>query len=122
MTTVLLAGEVEYYAAINAGWEIMWMQQLATNIRYLQHDSTILCSNSISALKNMMSSDEISNCTKHIQIAYHWLHKAVEANFISPKFIAGSNNTADILMKGLNWSTHEWHICNLGMAANKNAG
>jgi hypothetical protein len=45
-TTALSTGEAEYYATVNAGWEIMWMRQLLTNIGYSQLNGTTLRSDS----------------------------------------------------------------------------
>jgi hypothetical protein len=119
-TTALSTGKAEYYMAVYAGQEIMWMWQLLANVGYPQAEGTTLRSDSTSALKNIVTSDEVSNQRKHIRIAYHWLHKAVKANFVSPKFIPGVDNTADILTKGLDCTAHKRHVLNLGLTADEN--
>jgi hypothetical protein len=72
--TALSTGEAEYYAVTHAGREVIWLQQLLTEIRFAPHIETTLRIDNTSSIRMIETPDQVTNHTKHINIAYHWIH------------------------------------------------
>lgn len=119
--TAISTGEAEYYAAVWVGREILWLRQLLAEVGFAQSSGTPLWTDSTSALKMVKSADEITNRTKHIRIAYHWIREAVAAELISPDFTPGEDNVADIFTKGLPAPRHTRLVGMLGLSTRRNA-
>ena len=68
--------EVEYIAATKAGKEMLWMKQFLQELDLKQRDYIVHCDsqNVIDLSKNTMYHVR----TKHIDVRYHWIRKAIE--------------------------------------------
>ena len=77
-TTALSTGEGEYYATVHTGHEVNWVQQLLAEIEFSSQTATTLCINNTSSIHMIETPDQFTNWTKHINIAYHWIHEEVQ--------------------------------------------
>src|SRR6202050_4239540 len=75
--TALSTGEAEYYATTHAGREILWLQQLLAEIGFSPSIGTTLHVDNTSSICMIETPDQVTNRTKHINIAYHWIHEDV---------------------------------------------
>jgi hypothetical protein len=44
--------------------------------------------------------DQVTNCTKHINVMHHWICKEVQKQTILPDYVLSQENIADIFTKG----------------------
>jgi hypothetical protein len=105
----LSTGEAEFYAAEHVGCEILWLQQLPTEVgltprspnpNHLRMDST-------SALRFLDKPDEVSLRTKYVRLSYHWIRAEARCWEFVVEHVPGEDNAADIFTKGL---PAPWHI------------
>ena len=73
--TALFTGEAEYYAVTHAGHEVIWLRQLLTEIGFAPHIGTTLHIDNTSSIHMIETPYQVTNCTKHINIAYHSLYQ-----------------------------------------------
>ena len=100
--------EAEYIAAVEAGKEIIWMQNLLTEFGFdFTSPSPLLIDNNsaVSVAKN----PEHHGRMKHLDLRFHWLRDTVEAGHISPIHIPTTEQAADIFTKPLN--RHKIDVC-----------
>lgn len=92
--------EAEYYAAVEAGKEILWLRNLLGELGYsFPTASTLLIDNqsTVTVTKN----PEHFGRMKHMDLRYFWLRDEVETGNIIPKFVPTGDNPADLLTKPL---------------------
>ena len=78
----LSTGKAEYYSVTHASCEVIWLQQLLTEIRIAPHIGTTLHIDNTSSICMIETPDQVTNHTKHINIAYHWIHVEVQKQTI----------------------------------------
>ena len=76
--TALSTGEAEYYATVHAGREVNWVRQLLAEIGFSPQTATTLHINNTSSIHMIETPDQVTNHTKHINIAYHWICEEVQ--------------------------------------------
>jgi len=108
--------EAEYIAASDATKEAIWLKgfrnELASYMGIpLQHTIRLSIDNA-SAIK-LTRNPEFHGRTKHIPIRHHFIREAVERGDVTPIWIPGRENPADLLTKPLNRPTFEKHLLSL---------
>jgi len=103
--------ESEYYAAGEAGKEVMHLRQLLQTMGFQQPEPTPFGSDSQAALA-MTKNPEFHARTKHIDIRHHWLRDIVKEGVIRPGYVPTENNPADLLTKALGRERH-FHLLSL---------
>lgn len=100
-TIALSTGEAEYAATVHSGKEALWFRTFLTELGYNMSGPTIIHVDNQSALA-VAENPEHHSRMKHIDIQYHWIREKVAHKQIGLNYIPSSENTADILTKGLN--------------------
>jgi len=59
--------------------------------------------------------DQVTNHTKHINIAYHWICEEVQKQTILPEYVPSDKNLSDIFIKGFHAPHHKELTRTLGM-------
>lgn len=113
--TALSTGEAEYYATTHAGREVLWLRQLLAEIGFAPSMGTTLCIDNTSSICMIETPDQVTNCTKHISIAYHWIHEEVQKQTIIPEYVPSDQNISDIFTKGFHAPRHKELVHALGM-------
>ena len=93
----LYTTEAKYIAATEARKEMLWMKQFLQELDLKYKDYIVHC-NSQSAIdlsKNTMYHAR----TKHIDVRYHWIRKAIEEQLFQIRKIHTDENTADMMTK-----------------------
>ena len=65
--------------------------------------------------------DQVTNRTKHINIAYHWICEEVLKQTISPVYVLSDQNISDIFTKGFHAPHHKELAHMLGMVPRADA-
>jgi hypothetical protein len=92
--------EAEYIAAVSAGQEILWLQNLFSELGYpVKKPSTLHVDNqsAVAVAKNPEHHGRI----KHLDLRYYWLRDAVEEGKISVVHCPTGEMPADLLTKAL---------------------
>jgi hypothetical protein len=92
--------EAEYIAAVEAGKEIIWMQNLLTEFGFSFTSPSPLLIDNNSAV-TVAKNPEHHGRMKHLDLRFHWLRDTVEAKKISPIHIPTTVQAADIFTKPL---------------------
>lgn len=96
--------EAEYIAASDACKELIWLQGFYNEIVPImnrpEQRGVPLSIDNASALK-LTKNPEFHGRTKHINIRHHFIRECVEKGEVTPQWIAGKENPADILTKAL---------------------
>ena len=120
-STALSTGEAEYYSTVHAGWEITWIRQLLAEIGFAPNNATILCIDNTSSIQMIETPDQVTNRTKHINIAYHWICEEVQKQTILPEYVPTDKKLSDIFTKGFHAPHHRELISALGMHSRADA-
>jgi hypothetical protein len=64
--TTLSTSEAEYYAAVHAGREILWLRELTTEINFVPDGPTVLHMDNTSTIRIITKPDEVTHRTKYI--------------------------------------------------------
>jgi hypothetical protein len=70
--------EVEYTADVITTKESQWLCQILQDCGFLQHNPTTFFYNNQSIIK-LSKNIRFHDCSKHIEIKYHYLKKKVES-------------------------------------------
>ena len=93
--------EAEYIAAVGAGQEILWLQNLFSELGYntTKKASTLYIDNqsAVSVAKNPEHHGRI----KHLDLRFYWLRDIVESGQISVVHCPTAKMPADVLTKSL---------------------
>ncbi len=119
--TALSTGEAEYYSGTHGGREVLWIHQFLCEIGFKESAPTPLKIDSTSAIHTIETPDQVSNRTKHINVAYHWIHEAVKAKIMQPEYVPIEDNVADICTKSLMRPKYETFSQMLGMRPRQDA-
>lgn len=96
--------EAEYIAASDACKEAMWLKgfhgEICTTMGLTQQNSIDLYIDNASAIK-LTKNPEFHGRTKHIDIRHHFIRECVRNGHVTPKWISGQENIADLLTKAL---------------------
>ena len=96
-----LTTEAESFAAVGAGWDIAWMQNLLTELGYdLSEAPLTLYMDNNSAIA-VDKNPEHHGHLKHIQLRLYWLRDVVEEGEIAPHYVPTEGMVADLLTKAL---------------------
>lgn len=99
-TVALSSTEAEYMAMSSAICEIIWMQQLASELdKNFKVGTTLLCDNE--SAQKLSLSDAYRPRTKHIDIRYHHMRQKIEDGVINIEHVATTDNVADALTKAV---------------------
>jgi hypothetical protein len=104
-TTVALSStEAEYITGVNTTKEAVWLRQLLSELGQGTHPTPLLIDNqsTIAIAKN----PKFHNCTKHINIYYHFLQQVINNNTVELEYVPTGNQVADVLTKGLPPALH----------------
>ena len=119
--TALSTGEAEYYATTHAGREILWLRQLLAEIGFSPSIGTTLHVDNTSNIRMIETPDQVTNRTKHINIAYHWIREEVLKQTITPVYVPSDQNISDIFTKGFHAPRHKELARMLGMVPRADA-
>jgi hypothetical protein len=119
--TALSTGEAEYYTVTHAGREVIWLQQLLTEIGFAPHIGTTLHIDNTSSIRMIETPDQVTNRTKHINIAYHWIREEVQKQNIVPDYVPSEQNISDIFTKSFHAPHHKELTSALGMGLRADA-
>jgi len=111
---VLSSTEAEYIAQTHAAKEALWLQSFIDEMRGPQdRPITINCDNqgAISLAKD----NKYHSRTKHIDLWYHFICKAVENGKFLVTYIPTDKNLSDIFTKALARPKFEFFIVKLGL-------
>ncbi len=113
-SVALSSMEGKYMAMTHATKEAIWIQQFLHDIHFpLPNPTTLLVDNqgAIALTSNLT----FHAWTKHIGVRHHFIHKWVEDNDISLKYIPTNNQVADILTKALLYNKHSMFSTIMGL-------
>ena len=107
--------EAEYIAATEAGKEMLWMKGFLQELDLKQKDYIIHCDSqsAIDLSKNTMHHAR----TKHIDVRYHWIRKAIEEQLFQIRKIHTNENTTDMMTKVITKEKLARCIKNTGMSS-----
>ena len=93
----LFTTEAGYIAATEARKEIIWMKQFLQELDLKQKYYTVHCDSqsAIDVSKNVMYHAR----TKHIDVRYHWIMKAIKEQLFQIRKIHTDENTTDMMTK-----------------------
>ena len=113
-TIALSTTEAEYMALTEGTKQLIWLRRLIQELGIDQTQPTSLRSDNLGAIT--LSHDATYHArTKHINVAYHFIHEKVASREATLTYIHTKENTADILTKGLDVQQHNYLMGKLGM-------
>lgn len=113
-TVALSSTEAEYMAMTSAVCDVLWMQQLVTELdSHGKEKITILCDNT-SAI-SMAENDAFRPRTKHTDIRHHYVREKVESGAIGIKYVPTDKNVADSLTKAVTKQKHIFCATKMGL-------
>ena len=107
--------EAKFIAATEAGKEMLWIKQFLQELDLKQKDYIVHCNSqsTIDLSKNTMYHAR----TKHIDVRYHWIRKAIEEQLFQIRKIHTDENTADMMTKVITKENLARCIKNIGMSS-----
>jgi len=102
----LSSSKAKYIAGAHAAKEVIWLRRLLSNLKFLTTSATTLYIDNQSAIV-ITKNPEFHDCTKHINIQYHYLRRKVEEEEIDPQYISMEDQPANMLTKGLACEKHD---------------
>ena len=91
--------KVKYIAATEAGKEMLWMKQFLQELDLKQKDYIVHCDSQ--SATDLSKNITYHARTKHIDVRYHWIKKAIEEQLFQIRKIHTDENTADMMMKDI---------------------
>jgi len=111
---VLSSTEAEYISQTHAAKEAIWIRTFVNEIRGVKDDPiTINCDNQ--GAITLAKDNKYYSRTKHIDLCYHFIRKAVEDWKILVNYIPTEQNLSDVLTKALARPKFEQFIDMLGL-------
>jgi hypothetical protein len=114
-TVALSSTEAEYIALSSAVCDVIWLKQLAEEIKVNMSDPIIIYCDNQSTIK-LAELDAFRPRTKHIDIRFHHIRQFVESKTIHIKYLSTNDIAADSLTKAVNKQKHS--LCTLLMGLN----
>lgn len=102
-TIALSTTEAEYYAAVHASREAVWLRRLLEDLGYPQSEPTILHEDSQGCIA-MTKNPVFHARTKHIDIQCHWIREKVKDREVELKYMDTNQQAADMLTKAVDKS------------------
>jgi len=100
LTIALSMAEVEYITATHVAKQVLWHWIFCEELSFPQlTTSTIFCDNQATIV--IAHHPEFHACTKHIDIAMHFLHDLVKSGTIDIIYVPSHKNLVDLFTKGL---------------------
>jgi transposase InsO family protein len=93
--------EAEYIAACLSVKEVIWLHHLMTEILGALDLSVPLLLLDNAGAESICKREDVSNKTKHIRYAYHFVRECHSNNLINVRHVAGTENPADMFTKPL---------------------
>jgi hypothetical protein len=121
IATALFTGEAEYYTTTHAGHEILWLWQLFAEISFAPSIGTTLHVDNTSSIHMIETPDQVTSCTKHINIVYHWICEEVLKQTITLVYVPSDQNISNIFTEGFHVPHYKELACMLGMVPGADA-
>jgi len=113
-TVALSTAEAEYIAVTHVVKQVLWHRSLLQELKiHVPKMSTIFSDNQ--ATIAIARNPEYHACTKHIDIAYHFLRDHVQSGVLNLVYIVTKKNLAYVFTKGLARAGHEEQREGLGV-------
>jgi len=106
--------EAEYIGATPAVQEVIWLKDLLCELGITDSSPSILNMDNQGAVCLTCRAGD-SNQTKHIDIHYHFIRSHVESKHIKIKYLLMDEMIANILMKNLGRTKHNYFVGKLGL-------
>jgi len=116
MIVMLLSTEAEYVGATPAVQEVVWLRDLLCKLGITDTSPSILNMDNQGAVSLTCRAGD-SNQMKHIDIRYHFIRSHVESKRIKVQYLPMDEMIADILMKNLGRTKHNYFVGKLGMVS-----
>jgi len=113
---MLSTTEAKYIMAAHAMKEVMWLCTFMGEITVLPTMMTTICCENQSTIA-LSKDGQYHMQTKHIDIWFHFIHKAIEDSMISLTYCPTQTMMADLLTKLINCMKTEEHAQGLGLLA-----
>jgi len=105
-TSIALSStEAKYIAGAHAAKEAIWLRQLLSELSLDMSLPTILHINNQSAI-TIARNPKFHNCTKHIDVQYHFLWQVIEDKSIKLAYTPTGEQVANALTKGSPPASH----------------
>jgi len=104
-TVALSTTEAEYIALTHAAKQMIWIRRLLNEIGLDQSKATLIRCDNLSAITITHDTTYHAH-TKHINIAYHFIHEKVASNEALLTHVASKDNIADIMTKAISPENH----------------
>ena len=106
------AAESEYYAAVSAANEALWIKQLLEDLG-IKQESIILYEDNEACIA-LTKNPQDHKRTKHIQVKYHVIRQYVQEGLIKLVYCPTKNQLADIFTKGVSGNLLDACLTKLG--------
>lgn len=114
-TVALSTTEAEYIALTEGTKQLIWLRQFLHDLNFDQSKPTSIRSDNLSAIT--ISQDATYHArTKHINIAYHFIHEKVASNEAALTYVQSKENSAGLMTKGLELNQHRYLRAKLGFS------
>ena len=110
----LSSTKVEYMSITHVSKEALWIRLFCHTIDLSFSQPFRFLSDNNSAI-SMTKANIISNCVKHINLRYHFIHEHISAGTFVINWILTTDMTADIFTKALSLPLHTHHAASLGL-------
>jgi len=107
-SVTLSSSEAEFVVLSEAAKEVKFIVQIMQSIGIEVKLPVIVRVDNVGAIL-MAENLTTSQCTKHVDIRYHFVREFVEDRFIRIIFVRTTENTADIFTKNVSGPLHEKH-------------
>ena len=114
MLVAQLSMEAEYIVVPHTTWEICWLRSFLAELRAWEPGLTKLLLDNQSTIA-IVNNNKFHAHTKHIDIQYHFIHKAIKQGTIAVDYVPTSENVVDSLMKLLPWPAFKTFIQELAV-------
>jgi hypothetical protein len=115
---MLSSTEAEYVAETHASKEGIWLKTFVKELTGLKIEPLTIKADNQGAIA-LAKDNKFHARTKHIDLHYHFVRKAVEAGKIEMVYTPTSKNVADIFTKALPKPKFEDFVAKLGLAMMK---
>jgi hypothetical protein len=111
---VLLSTEAKYITGTHTVKELIWLRELLARLDLTTNLPTTLLMDNQSAIA-IAKNPTFHECTKHIEVCYHFLKKMVKDGKIKLEYIPTTEQLVDAMTKGLACEKHKLFIGQMGL-------